>query len=163
MAGLLFNLWPFAVHPHADLQPDWAGELDHSHPLGMCHCRRPPASQRGHCAPASCRNQEAGAEDRHGREDEENGRHAAVCRDWHQEEENNPGSSRFHYHFFQLVSLSSHVRQLREILWNNLDWKSQKIRLVLWGSQGTSSKLRKSPHRKVIKIVCQHCTHLLLF
>lgn len=109
-AGLLFNLWPFAVRPHADLQPDGAGELDHSHPLGVCHRRGPPAPQRGHGAPASCRNQEAGAEDRHGWEDEENGRHAAVCCNWHQEEEDDSGSSRFHSPFpLQLVSPSSHM------------------------------------------------------
>lgn len=101
---------------HADLQPDRAGELDHSHPFGMCHCRRPPASQRGHSAPASRRNQETGAEDWHGREDEENGGHAAVCCYWHQEEEDDLGSSRLYSPFWlQLVSLWV-VRQLCEIL-----------------------------------------------
>lgn len=61
-----------------DLQSDRAGKLDHSHTLSVRYRHRPPASQRGHRSAASLRNQEAGAEDRHGREDEEDGRYAAV-------------------------------------------------------------------------------------
>lgn len=97
---MLCDLWPFMVPPPVDLQPDRAGKLDHSHPLSMCHYCRPPASQRGHCSATSRRDQEARAEDRHGREDEEDGRHAAVCCHWHQEEEDDPGSSRCHATFF---------------------------------------------------------------
>lgn len=81
--------------PIADQQPNGAGKLDHSHPLSMRRCRRPSASQRRHSSTAAFRDQEAGAEDRHGREDEEDGGNAALSRHRHQEAEDHPRTSRF--------------------------------------------------------------------
>lgn len=78
--------------PLADHQPDGAGELDHRHPLRLRgRCRETPP-QGGHPAAAEVGDQKAGAEDRHGREDEEDGRDAAVFRHRLKEKEDHPGS-----------------------------------------------------------------------
>lgn len=75
----------------ADHQPDGAGELDHRHPLRLRgRCRETPP--QGHAAAAEVGDQKAGAEDRHGREDEEDGRDAAVFRHGLKEKEDHPGS-----------------------------------------------------------------------
>lgn len=75
----------------ADHQPDGAGELDHRHPLRLLRRRGAAPPQGGHATPAQVGDQEAGAEDRHGREDEEDGRDAALLRHRLQEEEDHPG------------------------------------------------------------------------
>ena len=54
-------------------------------------CREAPP-QGGHAAAAEVGDQKAGAEDRHGREDEEDGRDAAVFRHGLKEKEDHPGS-----------------------------------------------------------------------
>lgn len=76
----------------SDLGSNGAGELDHGDPLGLRRRSGSAAPQGRHRAPAANRNPQAGAEDRHGREDEEDGRHAAVHGHRRQEEEDNPGA-----------------------------------------------------------------------
>lgn len=76
----------------SDLGSNRAGELDHSNPLGVRHSSGSAASQGRHGATAANRNPQAGAEDRHGREDEEDGRHAAVHGHRRQEEEDHSGT-----------------------------------------------------------------------
>lgn len=76
----------------SDIRPDGTGELDHSDPLGMCRSPRSAAPQGGHGEAAANWDPQARAEDWHGREDEEDGRHAAVHRHWHKEEEDHTGA-----------------------------------------------------------------------
>lgn len=72
----------------SDLRSNRAGELDHGDPLGV-RCGPGSAAPQGrHGEAAPDRNPKAGAEDRHGREDEEDGRHAAVHgHRWQKEED----------------------------------------------------------------------------
>ena len=74
--------------PLTDHQPDGAGELDHRHPLCLRGCCGKTPPQRGHAPAAEVGDQKTGTEDWHGREDEENGRDAAVFRHGFKEEEN---------------------------------------------------------------------------
>lgn len=76
----------------SDLGSNGAGELDHGDSLGLRRRSGPAAPQGRHRAAAADRNPQAGAEDRHGREDEEDGRHAAVHGHRRQEEEDDPGA-----------------------------------------------------------------------
>lgn len=85
-------IFPFSPPLLSDVRPDRAGELDHCNSLRMCRGAGSPAPQGGHSATAANRDPQAGAEDRHGREDEEDGRHAAVYCHWHQEEEDHTGA-----------------------------------------------------------------------
>lgn len=76
MSPVIFTFSPLL----SDIRPDRTGELDHGDPLRMCRCSCSAASQGGYGATAANRDPQAGAEDRHGREDEEDGRHATVHR-----------------------------------------------------------------------------------
>lgn len=78
----------------SDLGSNRAGELDHGDPLGVRRSSGSAAPQGRHGAPAANRNPQVGAEDRHGREDEEDGRHAAVHGHRRQEEEDHSGAGR---------------------------------------------------------------------
>lgn len=76
----------------SDLRSNRAGELDHGDPLSVRRRSGAAAPQGGHGATAADRNPQVGAEDRHGREDEEDGRHAAVHSHRWQEEEDHSGA-----------------------------------------------------------------------
>lgn len=76
----------------SDLRSNRAGELDHGDPLSLRRSSGSAAPQGRHGATAANRNPQAGAEDRHGREDEEDGRHAAVHGHRWQEEEDHSGA-----------------------------------------------------------------------
>lgn len=76
----------------SDLRSNGAGELDHGDPLCMRRSSGSAAPQRRHGETAANRNPQAGAEDRYGREDEEDGRHAAVHGNRRQEEEDYSGA-----------------------------------------------------------------------
>lgn len=76
----------------SDIWPDRTGELDYGDPLCMRRCSGSAASQGGYSASAANRDPQARAEDRHGREDEEDGRHAAVYRHRRQEEKDYTGA-----------------------------------------------------------------------
>lgn len=76
----------------SDFGSNRARELDHGDTLGVCRSSGSAAPQGGHGATASNRNTQAGAENWHGREDEEDGRYAAVHGHWRQEEEDHSGA-----------------------------------------------------------------------
>lgn len=78
----------------SDLRSNRAGELDHGDPLSVRRSSGSAASQGRHGAAAANRNPQVGAEDRHGREDEEDGRHAAGHSHRRQEEEDHSGAGK---------------------------------------------------------------------
>lgn len=75
-----------------DIQSNRTGELDHGDPFCVCCCCCTAAPQGGHRTAAAGRDPQAGAEDWHGRENEEDGRHAAFHHNWCQEEEDHTGA-----------------------------------------------------------------------
>lgn len=70
---------------HTGEQPDRPGELGDGDALGLCLPVRQAPRQGGHCAPPAEPDPRPPAEDRHGRQDEEDGRAAAVHRQRPQE------------------------------------------------------------------------------
>lgn len=88
-----FHQWFFPFSPFlSDVRTDGTGELDHSNPLRLCCSFGSAAPQGGYSATVANRGPQAGTEDRHGREDEEDGRHAAVYCHRYQEEEDHTGA-----------------------------------------------------------------------
>lgn len=76
----------------SDIRPDRTGELDHGDPLRLCRSFGSAAPQGGYSATVTNRDPQTGAEDWHGREDEKDGRYAAVNCHRYQEEEDHTGA-----------------------------------------------------------------------